>query len=386
MERYSVTAMVRCFIALCVVLLTVPALAQDEDPLSQARDAFRDAMRRVMIPQSSLTDGPQVRSAFRETVAEAAKATVEVRVGGKQVALGGIVGRDGWVITKADRLDGAATCKLKDGREFDARLVGVDKAYDLAMLKIDAKDLPTLALKRDDDSTVGEWVATVAPKRDPVAVGIVAVDTRKIRPQRGWLGIQMDMGRNAARIARVYEGSAAEEAGLLVNDVILKINDESTPTRENLFRSIGKYTAGDTIDILVQRGQQQVQLQASLTPPVKGMPNQRKEFQNSLGSQLSRRRFGFDQAFQHDTVLKPEDCGGPLVDLEGSVVGFNIARSGRTESYAVPANVAVTRFFDLMSGNLAPAGLPDDEIEQSPVSEKEAKPESEAKAESAAAE
>ncbi len=54
-------------------------------------------------------------------------------------------------------------------------------------------------------------------------------------------------------------------------------------------------------------------------------------------------------------MLKPTDCGGPLVDLEGRVVGFNIARSGRTESYAVPANVAIGQFFDLMSGNLAPA-------------------------------
>lgn len=361
MHGHSAHAIVRCLLVACVACSAAPALSQEDDPLDQARDAFRDAMRRVMIPQTSLSDGPQVRSAFREVVADAAQASVEVRAAGKKVALGGIVGSDGWVITKADQIKESVTCKLKDGREFDARLVGVDKAYDLAMLKLDAKDLPTLDLKRDDDSTVGEWVATVAPRRDPVAVGIVAVDTRKIRPQRGWLGIQMDLTRNVARIAMVYEGSAAEEAGLLVNDVIIKVNDESTPTREKLFRSIGKHTAGDTIDLVVERGGKQVQLQAALTPPVKGMPNQRKEFQNSLGSQLSRRRFGFTHAFQHDTVLKPEDCGGPLVDLEGRVVGFNIARSGRTESYAVPANIAVTRFFDLMSGNLAPAGSSDDQ-------------------------
>lgn len=360
-------------IATVALTLSAPALsiAQERDPLQQAGEAFRNAMQRVMIPTSSLTDGPQVRSAFRDTVAEAAKATVSVRCDGKQVALGGIVGCDGWVITKADQLDGPVTCKLKDGREFDARVVGVDRAYDMAMLKIDTKGLPVLKMKRDDDAEVGEWVATVAPARDPVAVGIVAVDTRRIRPQRGWLGIQMDTTSNAPRVALVYEDSAAEAAGLLVNDQILTINKEKTPTREALVRTIGKYTAGDTIELEVQRGSEQVMLKVVLSPPVKGMPNDRRMMQNSLGSKLSHRRFGFDKAFQHDTVLKPDDCGGPLVDLEGRVVGFNIARSGRTESYAVPANVAITRFYDLMSGNLSPADVPEEEPQPEPPEDQE---------------
>ena len=46
---------------------------------------------------------------------------------------------------------------------------------------------------------------------------------------------------------------------------------------------------------------------------------------------------GFQRVLQHDTVLEPEDCGGPLVDLEGRVVGVNIARAGRIETLAIPA-------------------------------------------------
>lgn len=359
-------------VAVMVALaLASSAMAQEGDALDQAGEAFRDAMRRVLIPTSSLTDGPQVRRAFRDTVAEAAEATVEVRVDDQQVALGGIVGGDGWVLTKADQLEGDVTVRLKDGREFPARIVGVDRAYDLAMLKIDADHLPVLWLKRDDDVEVGEWVATVAPKRDPVAVGIVAVDTRKIRPQRGWLGIQMDTtSSSAVRVAQVFEGSAAEVAGVQVNDDIVEINEQPIETPRQLSREIMKYTVGDVIEIEVERGGERLSLQAVLTPPVPSMGDagdNRKEFQNKLGSELSRRRFGFEKAFQHDTVLKPADCGGPLVDLEGRVVGFNIARSGRTESYAIPSNVAITRFYDLMSGNLTPSDQPhgaaDDEPE-----------------------
>jgi serine protease Do len=71
---------------------------------------------------------------------------------------------------------------------------------------------------------------------------------------------------------------------------------------------------------------------------------------NKLGGQLSFRRGGFPNAFAHDTVLKPEQCGGPVVDLNGRAVGINIAREGRTESHAIPAQVIVGLITDLKSG------------------------------------
>ena len=55
---------------------------------------------------------------------------------------------------------------------------------------------------------------------------------------------------------------------------------------------------------------------------------------------LSGRRSGFP-ALQHDTVLHPDQCGGPLVNLDGKVVGINIARASRVASYAIPADVVV---------------------------------------------
>lgn len=59
--------------------------------------------------------------------------------------------------------------------------------------------------------------------------------------------------------------------------------------------------------------------------------------QNSMGTDRSERRTGFPAALQHDTDLKASQCGGPLVDLEGRVIGINIARGGRTDTYAIPS-------------------------------------------------
>jgi serine protease Do len=40
----------------------------------------------------------------------------------------------------------------------------------------------------------------------------------------------------------------------------------------------------------------------------------------------------------HDTVVRPRDCGGPLVDTDGNVVGINIARALRVSTFAIPAD------------------------------------------------
>ena len=57
---------------------------------------------------------------------------------------------------------------------------------------------------------------------------------------------------------------------------------------------------------------------------------------------------------QHDTVLRPNQCGGPVVNLDGQAVGVNIARAGRVASYALPASVVLPLLEELKSGRLAP--------------------------------
>ncbi len=53
---------------------------------------------------------------------------------------------------------------------------------------------------------------------------------------------------------------------------------------------------------------------------------------------VSARSNGFSTVLLHDTVLLPNQCGGPLVNLDGHVVGINIARAGRVSSYALPVS------------------------------------------------
>ena len=59
-----------------------------------------------------------------------------------------------------------------------------------------------------------------------------------------------------------------------------------------------------------------------------------------LGAVPSRRLTGFSRIVQHDSPLYPEQCGGPLLNLNGEAVGVNIVRFGRAETFAIPGDVA----------------------------------------------
>ena len=82
------------------------------------------------------------------------------------------------------------------------------------------------------------------------------------------------------------------------------------------------------------------------------------------GNRLSKRRQNFPSAVQHDTFLKPEDCGGPVVNVDGKVVGINIARQGRVSSLMLPATLAKKIVEDLKTGQWAPAVVHKDRIDE----------------------
>lgn len=86
------------------------------------------------------------------------------------VGSGVIVNSDGYILTNHHVVDGALEIKveLTDNRTFTAKLVGSDPPSDLAVLKIDAKDLPTLTLGDSDRVRVGDFVLAVG---NPLGIG-----------------------------------------------------------------------------------------------------------------------------------------------------------------------------------------------------------------------
>jgi serine protease Do len=114
---------------------------------------------------------------------------------------GFIIRPDGLIITNAHVVEGASevTVKLTDKREFSAKVVGVDKPTDTAVLKIDAKNLPTVALGDPAQTSVGEWVLAIGSPfgfENSVTAGIVSAKSRTL-PDEGFVPfIQTDVAVN----------------------------------------------------------------------------------------------------------------------------------------------------------------------------------------------
>lgn len=299
-------------------------------------------------------DSGEVRAAFGQVVAEAGGCVVRVKCDRKDVALGTIVGPDGWVLSKASELRGPIVCRSRDGREWQAQIAGIDPQYDLAMLKVEAAGLPCIPWADEPGPAVGAWVAAPGPEDGgPLAVGVIGGPRRKIPPMGGVLGIGVDDADLGARVVKVLPDSPAAEAGLQIDDVITHVEGDPAEGLHELIAAIRRHPPGYTIRLTVHRGDETLEVSARLaridTPGAR-----KRELQNRSHVGISERHDDFPVVLQHDTVLRPADCGGPLVDLGGKVIGVNVARGGRTETYCVPSDVLLARMYDLMSGRLRP--------------------------------
>ena len=307
------------------------------------------------VPAAETTerDAYVVKNAFRDAVGTPAQSTVRILCDGRRAALGTVVGADGLILTKASELTGKIVCHLFDGRQLEAKIVGVNDDFDLALLKIDADQLPAVSWSEADPPPVGSWLATPGLETVPISIGVVSVAPRQIERRMPALGVIIEEGDKGPVVHEVMPRSGAAKAGLKPNDVITQLDDKQVESRSGLIQAIRGHRPGDTVRLQLLRGGQPVTADVELldlTELANG-----EMFQEEVGGRLSKRRTGFPMALQHDTVLQPNQCGGPLVDLDGKVVGINIARASRVASYALPASAVKPVLEKLRAGEMVAA-------------------------------
>ena len=119
----------------------------------------------------------------------------------QSVGSGFIISSDGFLVTNAHVVDGAdeVNVKLTDKREFKAKVVGADKRTDVALLKIEAKDLPKVTIGDPDKLKVGEWVVAIGKPfglENTMTAGIVSAKGRDLPQENLVPFIQTDAAVN----------------------------------------------------------------------------------------------------------------------------------------------------------------------------------------------
>ncbi len=115
-------------------------------------------------------DNPLLRRFFGDELGESGRQRMDRMPLQHGIGSGVIVTRDGYILTNNHVVEGADEVKvaLQDGREFTAKVIGKDPKSDVAVIKIDAQDLPLLEMADSDKIEVGDLVLAVG---NPFGIG-----------------------------------------------------------------------------------------------------------------------------------------------------------------------------------------------------------------------
>lgn len=119
----------------------------------------------------------------------------------RSLGSGFIISKDGYILTNAHVVESAneITVKLNDKREFSAQVIGTDRKTDIALIKIDAKDLPVVTQGDPENLKVGEWVIAIGSPfgfENSVTAGIVSAKGRSLAQENYVPFIQTDVAIN----------------------------------------------------------------------------------------------------------------------------------------------------------------------------------------------
>lgn len=266
---------------------------------------------------------------------------------------GVVISPDGYIVTNNHVVEGARKIEVtfNDKHKREAQIIGTDPTTDIALIKVDAKDLEFLTFGDSDKVRVGEWVLAVGNPfnlTSTVTAGIVSAKARNINIlgegtiesfiqtdaavnpgnsggalvntngdliginaaiasrtggyegysfaipsniakkvvedfliygslQRAYLGISMiEITEEFAKykgldylsgvfVAEVFEGGAAQKAGLQRDDIILSVNGLTVDTRAQLMGALGQYRPGDKVDVKIKRDGKEKTVKVTLT-------------------------------------------------------------------------------------------------------------------------
>jgi serine protease Do len=302
------------------------------------------------LPADNWTQGMATRAKFCSTVARSLASVVTVLNDEVPVALGTVISAEGWIVTKASELPAEPKCRLPDRKVVEARVVGVDLAFDVALLKVERGRMQAVTWADTFKSEAGTLLAAIGSGDLPLAVGVVSVPRRNLTdatPPKYSLPLRVPAAPPAIYGKEVGGGllvaktrGLALTADLRPGDLLQAIDGRPLSGHQDLVSSVKGRLTGDRLAMVLSRGRQTLEI---------SLPLQSEE---AAGGR-SYRADDFPTVFEHDLPLFPHECGGPLVDQSGRAIGITIARVGMHGCMAIPGDCVLQLIPDLQSGKLA---------------------------------
>ncbi|MFC1596460.1 S1C family serine protease [Planctomycetota bacterium] len=311
---------------------------------SQRKEEYENA-EEFLAPRH-WTQGEVTKAAWRDVTARTTGSVVEVLRQGERAAFGTVVDAEGSIVTKASELGESPQCRLPNGKIVDAEVSRTIAQFDLAILKVATGQLRPIPWTRESPRPQGTLVAAGDHLGRPLALGIVSVEASnryawpfkevktaplRAKPRAYLASLLGKSSEQGFHVEHAY-GQAAK-AGIQAGDVILAVNNNELGPLDSPRQMISGLTPGTEVQLRLARGSSQLDLTAPLTAmPYMEHAETRSYFQ-------SFRWDDFPVVFEHDIALWLDECGGPVIDLDGRAIGITIARVGPHGCMAIPAEV-----------------------------------------------
>lgn len=315
------------------LLLHATAVAQDDIPLlrpeeRKAVDAQTEEFNRSLMP--ALTDS--------------AKSTVRVWAGSQRLAYGTVIGDGRRFLTKWSEVSRSAAnlrVEAPGGEVRTVRISGVYEDEDLAVLETNGPALTPVKWSHELPH-LGGFLAASQPDGRPAAFGVVSVLERNLRDtDQAFLGVigAMEFAGPGVKIHEVAPESGAAAAGLKPGNIILKVGARPISGLLELKNALVGISPGSKVSLLVQTdgAEKSFEILLGNRPQLPNFPGDRLRQMERMGGPISQVRDSFTRVIQSDMRPRPDQIGGPVVDLKGRVVGITVARADRTRSFVMPS-------------------------------------------------
>lgn len=304
--------------------------------------------QRFSLRASNRRDNGNMIQLVRPLADAIGPSVVQIVSDGTPVSLGAIVSIDGYVLTKRSELSGdPIRVRLSDARLLPARVAAVRRQSDLALLRIEGSgnNLQPIQFSDENEAAVGSFLVSVGRTGVPIGLGAVSVPVRSVE-HNGRLGVVLVDERGQATVSGVWPDSGAASAGVKQGDQIIAIDGRNETSRHAVIQALRGMFPGESVKLTINREGETLNLIAKIQDfgVMQETANDTK-----VNGPRSSRLSGFERVLQHDTVLNPDECGGPVIDTAGRVIGLNIARAGRVVSYALPASLVIPEMVSMLN-------------------------------------
>jgi|GEM_PF-355412 len=232
-------------------------------------------------------------------------------------------------------------CQWADGQSIAATLQRFDRQSDLAILELadpyDAGNDVEAAIRKSRNSSLvaGRIVFAATSPTDFAEPGILSRVGHDEASLPAKFGAAMRADNERLRIIELSPNGSALQAGLMIGDELRQIDEIDITSLQAVADVFGIRQPGDWLTLGILRDTEALALSAQLQhdPSLKF---EKTEFLDGRTGRVSLRRSGFKGLLQHDCVIEPKACGGPLFDINGQLIAINTARRARESTLAVP--------------------------------------------------